>query len=193
MTLNCSIHEWNVKGHFILALRSEEMQLYRGLYLPPTTFFSILNPKTERNSLLSKDSSRRDWWSHKRIPRNRETTTHRTKHARKHRTNTLGRPAELQWVRPHIQPTQIRRRVVTGGITCIRRTNRAALLVHKVWWVHELLGKSRGFEENEGESRLEMPFDVTMEEPGTWIVGVEAQRHGSTGWDLDCVTPEWVC
>lgn len=90
------------------------------------------------------------------------------------------------------QSRQVRRTILASSVSSSGDTERSTLVVHESWYGMSARNSGgrhllRCSDESHSKTRLEMPFDVTMEHPCAWIVGDEAQRHARTRLDLYCV------
>jgi len=88
-----------------------------------------------------------------------------------------------------IEATQIGSRVVTGSITSEGNPERRTLVVHGLRRLEQLLRTGWGLEECIRKSSFQVPFDVTMEEPGAGIVGEDPHRHRASWWNHSSVSP----
>jgi hypothetical protein len=123
------------------------------------------------------------------VPPNRDSSADRAKHASEHCTDCLWRPFQLLRVRADVEPLKVGRGIMSCGIADEWNTELRALVVHELRRFHPLLGESRCGEEGKSEAGFQVPFDVTMEEPRSRVIGKEPHGYRATWRDLDRVSP----
>ena len=108
-------------------------------------------------------------------------------------------PSVVLQERPDSKPSQVSRAVLSRSVPTRRDAKRGALIVYELrkrippggrgCFDHLLWGG----DERDGQSRLEMPLNVAVEEPRARVVCDETQSYAPHGRNLDGVSTHGIC
>ena len=99
--------------------------------------------------------------STKRVPRHGHHTQHGGEHASEHGSNTLWSPSQNLWEGTFGETLEIEDvDGVTDGVTLVGHTERGTLVETDLGDAATGLGFKRSFDETDGETGFQMPFNV---------------------------------